>query len=198
MSSNNRECTNREESVVPFRLVISRVLRKATLPISRRPKLRKGESMLPPARPRPLAVPIDINYRCSARARPKIRSPSSQQMERISDISGEKSRLRSAVALSSQLPALPSPCFHSFSPIRFAKRRGSFLTSEDGRKTGHSAFLSHSLSTCSFTPLSVAPARLLTSGRHHLSFCQLGDFNLLSFCAITGPRGPRKIVFNCD
>lgn len=53
-------------------------------------------------------------------------------------------------------------------------------------------------SRLSLSRLSPSLSRLLTSGRHHLSFCQLGDFNLLSFCAITGPRGPRKIVFNCD
>lgn len=55
-----------------------------------------------------------------------------------------------------------------------------------------------SLSRLPFTPLSVALASSHVRGWYHLSFCQLGDFNLLSFCAITGPRGPRKIVFNCD
>lgn len=62
-------------------------------------------------------------------------------------------------------------------------------------------FLSLSLSfffDSFFSRLSPSLSRLLKSGRYHLSFCQLGDFNLLSFCAITVPRGPRKIVFNCD
>lgn len=152
------------------------------------------------ARPRPfLSVPIDINYRCSVQRS----DPHLQQMERISDISG-RNRLRSGVIISSRLT---SPCFRSFPrnpppPPRKGEDELSHISRMEERLfLRFSLFIPHvslSPSSVSFAPLSVALVPSHVWGRYHLSFCQLGDFNLLSFCAITGPRGPRKIVFNCD
>lgn len=81
----------------------------------------------------------------------------------------------------------------------------SFGFAIPGLERRRAAFSHHSLPQLSSVPPSLPlflPFFLLlalfASDRHHLSFCQLGDFNLLSFCAITEPRSPRKIVFNCD
>lgn len=111
------------------------------------------------------------------------------------------------MALSSA-PDLLLSVFSFFLMDLLAERRGrAFSHRGIWKKDCFSAFLSSSSSPrfshlffSPVSPLRLSPSllRLLTSGRYHLSFCQLGDFNLLSFCAITGPRGPRKIVFNCD
>lgn len=129
-------------------------------------------------------------------------------MERISDIS-ERNRLRAQWRYhhSSRLTLLSMFSFFLANPL--AERRGRAFSHQTGRKTVSplsSLHLPRSLAPSLFLSLSLyrllhlSPSLswLLTSGRYHLSFCQLGDFNLLSFCAITGPRGPRKIVFNCD
>lgn len=176
----------------------------------------RRENELPRLLSLSLRSAIDINYRCSVQRS----DPHFQQMERISDIS-ERNRLR-AVALSSAPDLLLS--VFSFSRICPWNREEelSHIGMEERLFLRFSLFaslslslffpflplfLSYSVSLClssislsrfSFTPLFVALASSHVWPRYHLSFCQLGDFNLLSFCAITGPRGPRKIVFNCD
>jgi len=140
-------------------------------------------------------VPIDINYRCSAqRSDPHLHN----RWRGLAILAREIGYAQWRYHHSSRLTSL---CFRSCSRIPPAERGGRAFSRRDGRKT---VPLLPSPSTCpaslssSFTPVSVPLVPSHVWPVYHLSFCQLGDFNLLSFCAITGPRGPRKIVFNCD
>lgn len=114
-------------------------------------------------------------------------------MKRISGYWPEKSALTSAAAW--------LLCFRSSIGVLGSAQREPAFSQRSGNQGNSlpSLFLSfRPPSSPPFFPSFFLVPRVFASGRHHLSFCQLGDFNLLSFCAITGPRSSRKIVFNCD
>lgn len=86
----------------------------------------------------------------------------------------------------------------------------SFVGRSSRLGTERSEQLSHTTDARKVARFRLVPSRaappffrdlaLFASGRHHLSFCQLGDFNLLSFCTITGPTARAKlylIVIDC-